>query len=192
MKYLIPIGVAMIASFQPTDTVQYVMFQTTQARAPFIAVWTPFASSFIRNGLEHIVLSESSAATYKFISRNLWSKSAFERTFGTTRIANGSGNGIRAIQAGAYRSSSSLAKLEQAQNATKIMAFFSHPKPAQLKEKLLEITKNQNAILLEPANQSAIFDLVLEVYNPNTGLYAQLQRLEPSQIALYDEVLTLP
>lgn len=164
------------------------MFQTSQTREQFIPNWLPFAKGFLRTGLQNIVLAESESQ-YKFISRNLWTKTAFERTFGTNRIANGGGNGIRAMQAGAYRTTS-LSGLGQARKEEKIMAFFNSNNLKPLKEKLLEISKNQNAIILEPANQSAVYELILEVYNPS--LLEQIMQLKPAHIATYREMLTLP
>jgi hypothetical protein len=194
MKHLIPLTAFLTsfgtASSNVPDTIQYVIFQTTQPREQFIPNWMPFANGFLRTGLQNIILSESNTS-YKFISRNLWTKTAFERTLGTNRLGNGGGNGIRAIQAGAYRTER-ISGLAEVQNTNKIMAFFNSKNPAQLKKTLLEISTKQRIILLEPANNSAIYDLVLEIYNPSAGLLEQIEALKPSHIAVYKEVLALP
>lgn len=107
--------------------VQFVCFKTQLEQLDFINTWQPFASSFINQGLRTIVLSSSQqkSADYKFISRNLWSESAYTRASQTGRIGDGGGETVKAFQAGIFRTGDTNSLVRAQPNHDKIMVLLS-------------------------------------------------------------------
>ena len=184
--------------------VQFVCFKTQLEQLDFIKTWQPFASSFINQGLRTIVLSsnQQKSADYKFISRNLWSESAYTRASQTGRIGDGASETVKAFQAGIFRTSDTNSLVRAQPNHDKIMMLLSCEN-TELVTTWLKNFAGQTRVYQKahPQDQQR-FGLIAEILIPIGDGLAIAQKLNQTfenntaiiqySICVYQEVLTLP
>jgi hypothetical protein len=177
-------------------TVQFVLFQTALTANQFVKTWTPIASRFVQQGLNHIVLAHSPLSQYAFVSRNLWTPGAYSKV--APSIGDGGGGPVRALQAGAFElaQTSDPSGLERAQvQLDKVIALLPD---ALAVTAITRATPSipQARVVLYNAIGKARFAGIAELYvaRGRGAAVAQELRLSDSRavIGVYAEVLTLP
>lgn len=110
--------------------VQFVCFTTPLPRRVFTPAWVPFASTFLAQGLQQIVLAErigewlSTSPAFDYVSRNVWPEEAFTRSLQSGRIGDGAGGPVRAEQGGTFQMTETVLGPEQP-DREKVIALLS-------------------------------------------------------------------
>ena len=88
--------------------VQFVCFETALSANQFHPTWQPYASSFLSQGIEVLILNEAKesptqSVPFRFISQNWWPKRQFEEVFPNGQMpGNVSFGPVRVAQAGGF------------------------------------------------------------------------------------------
>lgn len=194
--------------------VQFVCFTTPLPRLVFTPAWVPFASTFLAQGLQQIVLAErigqwlSASPAFDYVSRNVWPEEAFMRSLQAGRIGDGAGGPVRAEQGGTFQITEAVPGPEQP-DREKVIALLRIPdhntlalstiiKDAFAAHSDVSVSVYQDSVTSEHQR----FDLSTEIYGAQ-GQGAELAtHLEAviagkvngarSSVGVYREVLTLP
>ena len=95
-------------SVSPQYLVQFVCFDTALSASQFHSTWQPYASNFLSQGIEVLILNEAKEPStqtvpFRFISQNWWPKRRFEEVFPDGQMAANVGFGpVRVSQAGGF------------------------------------------------------------------------------------------
>ena len=87
--------------------IQFVCFDTPLPRLAFVSVWTPFARTYLAQGLSRIVLLQRAGGSVAgnapgFVSRNVWPAGAFAKAVASGHIGEGGGWPVKATQGGSF------------------------------------------------------------------------------------------
>ncbi len=194
--------------------VQFVCFTTPLPRIVFTPAWVPFASTFLAQGLQQIVLAErigqslSTSTVFDYVSRNVWPEEAFTRSLQSGRVGDGAGGPVRAEQGGTFQVTETVPGPEQP-DREKVVALLSvsnHNAPAlsiAIKDAFAALSDVSVSVYQDSATgERQRFDIVAEIYslrNQGTELATRLDNViagavdvAQSSIGVYREVLTLP
>lgn len=168
---------------------QFVCFQTSLPLNPFLRGWSAFAQSFLAQGIERIVLGESTRpeARFGFISRNAWPPARFEATFRGQLPGDAGGGPVVAVQGGAFRleASSGMEPLVMRGDFTKVVALVQQAganHQATLRRLAVEQDRGAGWALYgrAPQTRGGRFDAVLELYVPPQAALEVEDQLERS------------
>ena len=200
-----------------TDLVQFVCFETPLPRLMFVPVWTPVATSFLRDGLAQIALRHRIARgpgpeAPDFISRNRWPSDAFDRAAQAGRIGEGGHWPVRASQGGSY-TVAEPADGERDDGAETVIALVPVEPPELSRidraERDRDLSVAVSALDLDhriyraaTSRAPARFDLVIEVYAATGAggdaltrlatVLAPLRASDTTRFGVYETALLLP
>ena len=171
---------------------QFVCFDTSLARMPFLSRWSPFASAFLSRGIGRIVLSERTAlGGFGFVSRNVWPEECIMATFQGVLPPDVGGGAVRAIQGGAFRlvAGAHVDPLMAREGAPKLVALLVGSRAVEQAKALTGRLTPESAWALyarAPDFRGGRFDAVLELFGDHQPALTALGA-QPMQ-----EVLALP
>ena len=194
--------------------VQFVCFTTPLPRLVFTPAWVPFASTFLAQGLQQIVLAErieqnnGVSPSFNFISRNVWPGEAFTRSLQAGRIGDGAGGPVRAEQGGTFQVTEAIPGPEQPERE-KVIALLrlsnynTSVLSASIKDGFTSLPDGSVSVYQDSATRNLQrFDIIAEIYgerNQGVQLAARLEAViaglvdkSQSSVDVYREVMTLP
>ena len=194
--------------------IQFVCFTTPLPRIVFTPAWVPFASTFLAQGLQQIVLAErvgrplSASTAFDYVSRNVWPEVAFTRSLQAGRIGDGASGPVRVEQGGTFQVTEPVPGPEQP-DREKVIALLSvsnHNTPAlsiAIKDAFAALSDVSVSVYQDSATgERQRFDIIAEMYSaPDQGaelathleaVIAGAVDVAQSSIGVYREVLTLP
>lgn len=174
----------------------------------------PFASTFLAQGLQQIVLAErvgewrSTSPAFAYVSRNVWPEDAFTRSLQAGRIGDGAGGPVRAEQGGTFQVTETVPEPEQPdrEKVIALLRISNRNAPAlsiAIKDAFTALSDVSVSVYQDSATgERQRFDIVAEIYSaPDRGaelatrlgdVIAGAVDVTRSSIGVYREVLTLP